>query len=91
MGKPAKKSSKRTPPQKGQPKSRQPRRQPELYAAEVEAKREERLEYERQRAKIPDRREQNHLNTQEHRRQDLAKGTSIRNSAYSPGTVSTPT
>ena len=77
VGKPAKKRSKRTPPQKGQPKSRQPKRRPELSAAEVEAKREERLEYERRRAKSPDRREQNRLHAQERRRKAIEEGLCV--------------
>ena len=77
VGKPAKKRSEWTPPQKGQPKARQPKRRPELSTAEVEAKREERLEYERQRAKNPERKELHRLNAQQHRQKAREQGLCV--------------
>ena len=67
---PRRKPTVRKPAKKTKPKNQKPR--PEPTQAEVEAKRQEQLEFDRQRSKTPERREQNRLRSQERRRS--AKG-----------------
>ena len=59
---------------KAAPKNQQPKERPALSSTEVEAKREEPCEYDRQRNKTPERREQNRLNAQEKRRRAKEQG-----------------
>ena len=71
-GRPAKRKK---PSRKATPKARQSKDRPELPLAEVEARRQEQLEYDRQRSTTPERREYNRLQAQERRR--LAKESGL--------------
>ena len=59
------------------PKARQPKQRPAPSQAEVEAKRQEKLEYDRQRSKTPERREYRRIHVQEKRRKDKELGLCV--------------
>ena len=67
MGKSARKTTPSSPTKKAAPKARHPKRDPEPTPAEVEAKRQERAEYDRQRNQTPERRERTRLIAKERR------------------------
>ena len=73
--KPRRKPTVRKPAKKAKPKNQERRPRSKPTQAEVEAKRQEQLKFDRQRSKTPERREQNRLRAQEKRRS--AKGLGL--------------
>ena len=67
VGKPTRKTTPSSPAKEAAPKARHPKRCPEPTPAEVEAKRQERTEYDRQRNETPERRERARILAQGHR------------------------